>query len=160
VKGPQAPLYYADGITPSFATPSGKIEFYSTQLRDKGFDRCRATSGPIPAARLVRLLYGRAPVHTFSRTQTNPILRDAMPENEVWVNAASALAWARERRLRAAAQPGRRAEQPRQGTGHRGDPPECVYMVHGFGLAAKACAARSVVARVTRSSSRATRPTR
>ena len=34
-----------------------------------------------------RLLFGRAPVHSFSRTQTNPILHDGMAENEVWVNA-------------------------------------------------------------------------
>ena len=37
-----------------------------------------------------RLITGRAPVHTFSRTQTNPLLHDLMPENEVWVNAATA----------------------------------------------------------------------
>ena len=46
-----------------------------------------------------RLLFGRAPVHSFSRTQSNPILADMMAENEVWVNADVArAARARERR--------------------------------------------------------------
>ena len=31
-------------------------------------------------------------MHTFSRTQTNPLLQDLMRENEVWVNAATAAA--------------------------------------------------------------------
>ena len=29
-------------------------------------------------------------MHTFSRTQSNPLLHDLMPENEIWVNAATA----------------------------------------------------------------------
>ncbi len=36
------------------------------------------------------LITGRAPVHTFSRTQTNPLLNDLMSENEAWVNATTA----------------------------------------------------------------------
>ena len=60
---------------PEFATPSGKIEFYSPQLKDAGFDPVpryrRPAAGP-PGS--FRLLFGRAPVHTFSRTQTNPVL--------------------------------------------------------------------------------------
>jgi thiosulfate reductase/polysulfide reductase chain A len=34
-----------------------------------------------------RLLSGRSPVHTFSRTQSNRVLSDMMDENEVWINA-------------------------------------------------------------------------
>ena len=34
----------------------------------------------------MRLLYGRAPVHTFNRTMNNSWLIAAMPENPVWVN--------------------------------------------------------------------------
>ncbi|MEN8188528.1 MAG: molybdopterin-dependent oxidoreductase [Thermodesulfobacteriota bacterium] len=33
-----------------------------------------------------RLLYGRAPVHTFNRSQNNVWLNNAMPDNPVWVN--------------------------------------------------------------------------
>ena len=33
-----------------------------------------------------RLLYGRAPVHSFNRSQNNVWLNNAMPDNPVWVN--------------------------------------------------------------------------
>jgi thiosulfate reductase/polysulfide reductase chain A len=36
---------------------------------------------------MFRLLFGRSPVHTFGRTQSNPILNEMMEENEVWLNA-------------------------------------------------------------------------
>jgi thiosulfate reductase/polysulfide reductase chain A len=140
VKGPKPPLYFEDGIAPEFATPTGKVEFYSTQLASAGFDPIpryqRPADGP-PGS--FRLLYGRAPVHTFSRTQTNPILRDAMSENEVWVNAAVGARLGLEsgdyvtlrnqdgvvsNRVKA-----RVTEAIR---------PECVYMVHGFGHTSKA----------------------
>ena len=59
-----------------------------TSSRRRASTRCRSTRRP-PAAPggHFRLITGRAPVHTFSRTQTNPLLHDLMPENEVWVNA-------------------------------------------------------------------------
>jgi thiosulfate reductase / polysulfide reductase chain A len=34
-----------------------------------------------------RPLCGRAPVHSFSRTQSNRLLMDMLSENDVWVNA-------------------------------------------------------------------------
>jgi thiosulfate reductase / polysulfide reductase chain A len=38
-----------------------------------------------PPEGFFRMITGRAPVHTFSRTQTNTLLGDMMRENEVWV---------------------------------------------------------------------------
>ena len=38
IRGKAGPLYYEEGLPPEFPTPSGKIEFYSTQLRDHGLD--------------------------------------------------------------------------------------------------------------------------
>ena len=38
IHGAQQPIYFDEGVAPEFPTPSGKIEFYSTPLRDKGFD--------------------------------------------------------------------------------------------------------------------------
>jgi len=88
IKGPKKPIYYEDGVEPEFATPSGKIEFYSKQLAEAGFDPVpRYTKHPEPPDGYFRLLYGRAPVHTFSKTQSNPVLADMMSENELWVNA-------------------------------------------------------------------------
>jgi thiosulfate reductase/polysulfide reductase chain A len=48
------------------------------------------TQAPRGARGHFRLITGRAPGHTFSRTQTNPLLHDLMPENEIWVNTATA----------------------------------------------------------------------
>jgi thiosulfate reductase/polysulfide reductase chain A len=139
VRGPQPPLYFEDGIAPEFATPSGKVEFYSTQLQEAGFDpvpRYERPEGGPPGS--FRLLYGRAPVHTFSRTQTNPILRDAMGENEVWINASVGARMGLRSgdyvTLRNQDGVSSNRVKARVTEAIR---PECVYMVHGFGHTAK-----------------------
>jgi len=38
VLGRREPLYFDEGMAPEFYTPSGKIEFYSPQLKEAGFD--------------------------------------------------------------------------------------------------------------------------
>ncbi|NOQ82409.1 MAG: molybdopterin-dependent oxidoreductase [Myxococcales bacterium] len=87
ILGPKQPLYFDEGVPAEFDTPSGKIEFYSTQLAEAGFDPVPKFTPPEePPPGSFRLLYGRAPVHSFSRTQTNPILSDLMDENEAWIN--------------------------------------------------------------------------
>ena len=139
VKGPQPQLYYENGVVPEFATPSGKIEFYSTQLAQAGFDPVprfeRPAAGP-PGS--FRLLYGRAPVHTFSRTQTNPILRDAMDENEVWVNASvgGRMELASGDYVRLRNQDGVLSNRVKVRV-TEAIRPDCVYMVHGFGHTAR-----------------------
>jgi thiosulfate reductase/polysulfide reductase chain A len=138
--GPPKPLTIDDGAEVSYDTPSGKVEFWSQQLADKGFDPVPnytpPEAGP-PGS--YRLISGRAPMHTFSRTIGNPRLNQLMPENAVWVNAAEA------RRLGLAT--GDRVRLRNQ-DGVVSDPvvvqaterirPECVYMVHGFGSTSKA----------------------
>ncbi len=135
IKGPEKPIYFEDGVEPEFATPSGKIEFYSTQLAEAGFDPVpRYTKHPEPPSGYFRLLYGRAPVHTFSKTQSNPILADMMSENELWVNADLAERYGLKNgdRIKLKNQDGvisdpikvKATERIRQ---------DCVYMVHGFG---------------------------
>jgi thiosulfate reductase / polysulfide reductase chain A len=87
VTGDKEPIYFEDGIKPAFRTPSGKIEFYSLQLKEKGFDPVPKFTPPEePPPGFFRLLFGRAPVHTFSKTQSYRYLKDLMPENEVWIN--------------------------------------------------------------------------
>ena len=139
VRGPRPPIYYEEGVPPVFATPSKKIEFYSVQLKDAGFDPVpkfkRPAAGP-PGS--FRLLFGRSPVHTFSRTQTNPVLAQAMDENEVWLNADVA--------ERAGLRTGERVRLRNQ-DGILSNPiklkatqairSDCVYMVHGFGHTSK-----------------------
>ncbi len=140
VRGPKQPLYFEEGATPEFDTPSGKIEFYSLQLQKAGYDPVPVYTPPeAPPPGYYRLLFGRASVHTFSRTENNRILADVMPENALWVNTAVArglgfkdgdyvvvrnLDGVRSNRIQV-----RATERIR---------PDCVYMVHGFGHTSKA----------------------
>jgi thiosulfate reductase/polysulfide reductase chain A len=139
VTAPRPPIYYEEGVKPEFSTPSKKIEFYSVQLQEKGFDPVpkfkRPAAGP-PGS--FRLLFGRSPVHTFSRTQTNPVLAQAMSENEVWVNADSAvrLGVRTGDRVRLRNQDGV-VSNPIRVRATQAIRADCVYMVHGFGHTAK-----------------------
>lgn len=139
VKGPVRPLYYEDGVEPQFPTPSGKIEFWSEQLRQAGFDPVPRYEPPEPAPPgAYRLLSGRAPMHSFSRTQNNPLLHDVMAENELWVNAAQArrLGLASGDRVKLVNQDG--AESlPIKVKATQRIRPDCVYMVHGFGRSSR-----------------------
>lgn len=81
------PLYYEPNTPITFNTPSGKIELYSTILAQAGFDPLpRFTPPPTAKPGFYRLSYGRAPQHSFSRTQNNPVLFQLMPENLVWIH--------------------------------------------------------------------------
>ncbi|HDO26884.1 MAG TPA: nitrate reductase [Bacteroidetes bacterium] len=77
-----------------FNTNTGKIELYSTELEEEGFDPFPDyTHHPEPPEGYYRLNYGRAPMHTFSRTVDNHNLWDLMKENKVWVNPKVADLW-------------------------------------------------------------------
>jgi thiosulfate reductase/polysulfide reductase chain A len=90
-----APLYFADDLSDfSLATASGKIELYSSELADYGFDpmpKYVAHEQPDPG--YYRLIYGRTPTHTFGRTMNNPILYETMKENKVWIHPSIAKLW-------------------------------------------------------------------
>jgi len=87
-------LYFSADNPPVFDTPSGKIELYSTQLEQAGFDPLpRYTHHEEPPEGFYRLNYGRTQAHTFSRTSNNPNLSALMPENAVWVNPKVATNW-------------------------------------------------------------------
>ncbi len=135
IRGPKQPVYFDEGVPAEFPTPSGKIEFYSTQLQEKGFDpvpKYRKTPEPPPG--MFRLLFGRAPVHSFGRTQSNPILHEMMPDNEVWVNAdvAGRLGLTDNSWVTLTNQDGVTSNRVRLKATQR-IRPDCVYMVHGFG---------------------------
>ena len=81
------PLFLQEDQEYEFATPSGKIEFYSQQLANSGFDPMPVyTHHPEPSQGFYRLNYGRSPMHTFSRTINNPLLSALKDENTLWVN--------------------------------------------------------------------------
>jgi len=139
IKGPKAPMYFEEGVAPEFLTPSGKIEFFSLQLQEAGHDPVpvfkRPEAGP-PGS--FRLLYGRSPVHSFGRTQTNPILRDAVPENEVWVNASIGrrMGLRSGEYVRLRNQDGALSNRVKARV-TEAIRPDCVFMVHGFGHTAR-----------------------
>lgn len=118
-----------------FKTPSGKIEIYSQLMKDNGFEPLPSfTQHAEPPDGYFRLLYGRAPQHTFSRTVNNRILGELYPENEVWVNRRIArmfklkhgkyVTLINQRGVKSNSIKVRVTERIRQ---------DCVYMVHGFG---------------------------
>jgi len=129
------PIYFEDGAPAVFDTPSKKIEFYSAQLKQAGFDPVPRYTRPEPGpAGSYRLLFGRAPMHSFSRTQTTHLLMDVMSENAVWVNATEAgrLSLKSGDYVRLRNQDGQLSNRIRVKATER-IRPDCVYMVHGFG---------------------------
>ncbi len=93
-RGPEE-LYPLENLPEyEFSTNTGKIELYSTALAEAGFDPLpRYTPHPEPPPGFYRLIYGRAPQHTFSRTTNNPNLFALKNENQVWVNPKIAREW-------------------------------------------------------------------
>lgn len=68
-----------------------KVKFFSQEIADAGFPGVPTyIPVPEPPKGFARLVYGRAPVHTFNRSQNNAWLVNEMPENPVWLNDASA----------------------------------------------------------------------
>jgi thiosulfate reductase/polysulfide reductase chain A len=121
--------------TLKFNTPSQKVELYSQRLKDQGMEPIpKFVLAKEPPVGFYRLIFGRTPQHTFTRTTNNPELFDLYDENSVWVNkkicelhgirdgqyvvlASSAGARSKPIRVRA-------TERVRE---------DVVYMVHGFG---------------------------
>ena len=135
IRGPKAPIFFEEGIEPKFDTPSGKIEFYSSQLQQAGFDPVPKYNKPEqPPPGYFRLLFGRAPVHSFSRTQSNRILMDMMSENEIWVNSdiANRFSLKNAQHVRLKNQDGIVSNKIKVKVTER-IRTDCVYMVHGFG---------------------------
>ncbi|NJK97760.1 MAG: molybdopterin-dependent oxidoreductase, partial [Bacteroidales bacterium] len=87
-------LYFAENEAVEFPTDSGKIELYSLSFEAAGIDPLpKYTPHEEPPEGFYRLIYGRAPMHTFSRTANNPHLTDLMDENTVWINPKVAKEW-------------------------------------------------------------------
>ncbi|MCB0035827.1 MAG: molybdopterin-dependent oxidoreductase [Anaerolineales bacterium] len=132
----QGKPYFADynGATP-FPTPSGKIEFYSEQLAEQGFDPLpKYEPTDEPPAGFFRLLYGRHPVHTFAKTQNTPLLNDLYSENELWLNedVAAAEGLSSGDYVMLENQDGA-ASGPIKVKATQRIRPDAVFMVHGFG---------------------------
>jgi thiosulfate reductase/polysulfide reductase chain A len=143
--GPVVPTCQEDGAEWAVETESGKVELWSKELEDLGFDPLPVyhPQDPGPAGHF-RLLSGRSPLHTFGRTVNNRLLAQPYPENEVWLNADAA-----------ARLPGFEGRPLSQGErvilvnqdGVRSTPVrvkltqrirrDCVFLVHGWGQTAR-----------------------
>jgi thiosulfate reductase/polysulfide reductase chain A len=146
--GDRVPVCEEEGLQLAFATGSGKIELYSEVLKSAGFHPLPEYEPPEePPSGMFRLLFGRAPMHTFGRTTNNRFLSRVYAENEVWVNTETLLSL-----------PAFTTSEPKTGDrvvlvnqdGVRSDPVrlrmterirgDCVYLVHGYGHQAKGMA--------------------
>jgi len=139
ITGNKEPIYFDEGIEPDFFTPSGKIEFYSLQLEEHGFDPIpKYTKHEEAPPGYFRLLFGRAPAHTFSKTQSYKFLKDIMNENEVWINKdiADRLGLKSGEYVNLKNTEGKRSGKVKVKATER-IRTDCVYMVHGFGQTSK-----------------------
>lgn len=139
IKGEMQPIYFDEGVPAEFPTPSGKIEFYSLQLAEAGFDpvpKYQKPSEPPPG--YFRLLFGRTPVHSFSRSQSNRILMDMVNENEIWINIDIANRYGLKsgEYIKLKNTDGVISNKIKVKATER-IRTDCVYMVHGFGHNAK-----------------------
>jgi thiosulfate reductase/polysulfide reductase chain A len=133
-------LYFTDGEEVEFDTNTGKIELYSTALEEEGFEPMPVyTPHPEPSEGFYRLIYGRAPMHTFSRTANNPNLTDLMDENTCWVNPKVAKEWdlSNGQYVYLENQDGIISEFPIKVRVTERIRFDSIYMVHGFGHADK-----------------------
>ncbi len=119
-----------------FNTNTGKIELYSTDFAEKGYDPLpKFTRHESPDAGFYHLVYGRAPMHTFGRTQNNPYLSELMDTNNVWINPRTAKLWGIENGndIWLQNQDGVVSEFSAKARLTERIRPDSVYMVHGFG---------------------------
>ena len=133
------PLYMPEDGRAVFRTPSRKIELYSQQLADKGFDPMPVYTPPDPVPQgFYRLNYGRMPAHTFGKTVNNPLLFQLSPENQVWVNPLVANEWSLKNGdyVRLGGTNGVVSNKVRVRVTERIGP-DSVFMAHGFGHKSK-----------------------
>ncbi|MBT3244151.1 MAG: molybdopterin-dependent oxidoreductase [Bacteroidetes bacterium] len=129
-------LFFLPDEDIEFFTNTGKIELYSSALEAEGFDPMpKYTPHEEPQEGYYRLIYGRAPMHTFSRTSNNPNLTDLMDENKVWINPKVAKEWGLEndQLIHLLNQDGIRSKFPIKVRITERIRWDSVYMVHGFG---------------------------
>jgi hypothetical protein len=137
IRGPRQPIYFEEGVPAEFGTPSGKIEFYSHQLAEAGFDPVPKYTRPPPARPAPSACSSAAPRCTPSAAPT-PTASSATDGRERGLaEHRRRPARPAQRRLRAAQEPGRHPQPPVAVKATERIRPDCVYLVHGFGHTAR-----------------------
>ncbi len=129
-------LYFNPAESYEFNTSTGKIELYSNEFANAGFDPIpNYTPHEEPPPGFYRLNYGRGPAHTFSRTSNNPNLTDIMDENVLWINPKVAQEWGIKpgQEIWLKNQDGVVSQFPIKARVTERIRWDSVYMVHGFG---------------------------
>jgi thiosulfate reductase/polysulfide reductase chain A len=124
---------------PPFETGNGRIQLFSKRLQELGADPLpRYTPVEAPPGGYCRLIYGRAPVHSFARSQNNAALHGLMAENEAWIHAGVGREFGLQDGQRVVLE-NRDAvrSQPVRARLTEGIRPDCIYLVHGFGHRSK-----------------------
>ncbi|MFO7813326.1 MAG: molybdopterin-dependent oxidoreductase [Pelovirga sp.] len=128
---------YLKGKKP-FNTPTKKLELYSDDFKNRGFDPMPTYKRPeeIPSDRF-RFVVGRHAIHTQSMTAAFPELNWHMPENTVWINSAKAKAMGIKSGdlVQLKNRTGGEVQIKAQVT--EGIRPDCVYYANGYGSLSK-----------------------
>ncbi|NDY43262.1 molybdopterin-dependent oxidoreductase [Dissulfurirhabdus thermomarina] len=120
-------------------TESGKVNLAVAHYEDDDFDPVpKFEPTPAPPKGYARLIYGRVPVHTFSRTMNNLWLHNEWPENHAWVNdeVAAKLGIADGDTIVLENQDGKRSLEVKAKV-TPGIRPDAIYLPHGFGSRSK-----------------------
>lgn len=120
----------------SFNTSDKKVHLYSDELNKLGFDALPKFE-PVndPPEGYFRLVYGLMPVHTMSRTESNPWLNTMIPQPQLWINETTARSMGLENNQEVVLenQEGIKSDKIKilMTPGMR---PDAVFLPHGFGL--------------------------
>lgn len=130
---------YRDPKSLKLGTESGKVQLSVEAFDDEDLDAIpKFDPTPAPPKGFARLIYGRAPMHTFSRTMNNLWLNNEMPENKLWLNdkIAARLNIMDGEEIIMENQDGKRSN-PIKVLVTPGIRPDSVFMYHGFGSKSK-----------------------
>ena len=129
-------IHIQPGKDPYGVPDDFEVQFYNEELADEGYPGAPTYKPvPKPPGGYFRLLYGRAPVHTFNRTQNNIWLHNAMPENPVWLNdkMAKVLGLKDGDRVKLVNSEGVKSPTTTTVKVTPGIRTDCVFMAHGYG---------------------------
>lgn len=120
----------------TFKTPSGKVELASSWLGHNGYETLPEYAEPLPVPEgFIRLVSGRCPVHTLTRTSGNSWLNHEISENVLWLSEGSAATFGvkQGQRVRLVSPDGLKSIGLIEVLVTPGIRDDCCYASHGFG---------------------------
>ncbi len=133
-------IHVQPGKDPYGVNENQVVLFYNQDMADEDYPAI-PTYIPVdrPPAGFMRLLYGRTPLHSFSRTLNNAWLIHEAPINPVWVNdkVAARLGLKDGDKVRLVNQDGKESNTTTIVKVTPGIREDAVYMYHGYGLKSK-----------------------